>query len=425
MASVKKTTSLIHHPYRAPVDFEAPLTAVHKASTVFFPSVEAMKSRDWKDKSAYTYGLHGTPTTFTLEERLCAIEGGLHCLLVPSGLAAIAQVNLALLAQGDEVLLPDNVYGPSKALAQGELQQWGISHRFYNPLDVGDLAAKITSATRLVWLEAPGSITMEFPDLVSQVKLCRERGVLCALDNTWGAGLAFNAFDLIPEQGPHSLGVDLTIHALTKYPSGGGDVLMGSIISRDDDLAMRLKLSHMRLGLMVGANDAESVLRSLPTMAMRYRAQDLSARHLARCCQEQPAVLQVLHPCLPGSPGHDHWSRLCTTRAHGDLNPLSEGTEAPTGWAAALFSIVIDPQYSTSQVDQFCEALQFFRLGYSWAGPVSLVVPYELKSLRSVWPTWLRQGHVIRFSIGLEATVDLQHDLSQAFSAAFLTIPRH
>ena len=133
MASVKKTTSLIHHPYRAPVDFEAPLTAVHKASTVFFPSVEAMKSRDWKDKSAYTYGLHGTPTTFTLEERLCAIEGGLHCLLVPSGLAAIAQVNLALLTSGDEVLLPDNVYGPSKALAHGELRQWGISHRCYNP----------------------------------------------------------------------------------------------------------------------------------------------------------------------------------------------------------------------------------------------------------------------------------------------------
>lgn len=425
MASVKKTTSLIHHPYRAPVDFEAPLTAVHKASTVFFPSVEAMKSRDWKDKSAYTYGLHGTPTTFTLEERLCAIEGGLHCLLVPSGLAAIAQVNLALLAQGDEVLLPDNVYGPSKALAKAELQQWGIKHRFYNPLDVQDLAAKITPTTRLVWLEAAGSITMEFPDLVSQVQLCRERGVWCALDNTWGAGLAFNAFDLTPEQGPHSLGVDLTVHALTKYPSGGGDVLMGSIISRDDDLAMRLKLSHMRLGLMVGANDAETVLRALPSMAMRYRAQDLSARHLARWCHEQPAVLQVLHPGLPGSPGHDHWVRLCTPHAHGDLNPLSESTDAPNGWAAALFSIVIDPQYSTSQVHQFCEALQFFRLGYSWAGPVSLVVPYELSTLRSVWPSWLQHGHVVRFSIGLEATVDLQQDLLRAFSMAFPTIATH
>jgi len=419
MASVKKTTSLIHHPYRAPVDFEAPLTAVHKASTVFFPSVEAMKSRDWKDKSAYTYGLHGTPTTFTLEERLCAIEGGLHCLLVPSGLAAIAQVNLALLASGDEVLLPDNVYGPSKALAQGELRQWGISHRCYNPLDVQDLAAKISPATRLVWLEAPGSITMEFPDLLAMVQLCRERGVCCALDNTWGAGLAFNAFDLTPDQGPHSLGVDITVHALTKYPSGGGDVLMGSIITRDNDLAMRMKLSHMRLGLMVGANDAETVLRSLPSMAMRYRAQDLSARHLARWCQSQAAVLQVLHPALPDSPGHDHWLRVCTPSATGDINPLNEDASPSTGWAAALFSILIDPQYNVTQVHQFCEALQFFRLGYSWAGPVSLVVPYELHNLRATWPDGIRQGHVLRFSIGFETTQDLQLDLQQAFAMAF------
>ena len=419
MASVKKTTLLIHHPYRAPVDFEAPLTAVHKASTVFFPSVEAMKSRDWKDKSAYTYGLHGTPTTFTLEERLCAIEGGLHCLLVPSGLAAIAQVNLALLASGDEVLLPDNVYGPSKALAQGELRQWGISHRCYNPLDVQDLAAKISPATRLVWLEAPGSITMEFPDLLAMVQLCRERGVCCALDNTWGAGLAFNAFDLTPDQGPHSLGVDITVHALTKYPSGGGDVLMGSIITRDNDLAMRMKLSHMRLGLMVGANDAETVLRSLPSMAMRYRAQDLSARHLARWCQSQAAVMQVLHPALPDSPGHDHWLRVCTPSATGDINPLNEDASPSTGWAAALFSIVIDPQYNVTQVHQFCEALQFFRLGYSWAGPVSLVVPYELHNLRATWPDGIRKGHVLRFSIGFEATQDLQLDLQQAFAMAF------
>jgi len=419
MASVKKTTSLIHHPYRAPVDFEAPLTAVHKASTVFFPSVEAMKSRDWKDKSAYTYGLHGTPTTFTLEERLCAIEGGLHCLLVPSGLAAIAQVNMALLASGDEVLLPDNVYGPSKALAHGELRQWGISHRCYNPMDVQDLAAKISSATRLVWLEAPGSITMEFPDLLALVQLCRERGVCCALDNTWGAGLAFNAFDLTPDQGPHSLGVDITVHALTKYPSGGGDVLMGSIITRDNDLAMRMKLSHMRLGLMVGANDAETVLRSLPSMAMRYRAQDLSARHLARWCQSQAAVMQVLHPALPDSPGHDHWLRVCTPSATGDVNPLNENASPSTGWAAALFSIVIDPQFSLTQVHQFCEALQFFRLGYSWAGPVSLVVPYELQKLRSSWPDGIRPGHVVRFSIGFEAMQDLKLDLQQAFAMAF------
>ena len=121
MASVKKTTSLIHHPYRAPVDFEAPLTAVHKASTVFFPSVKAMKSRDWKDKSAYTYGLHGTPSSYTLEERLCTLEGGLQCVLAPSGLAALALVSLSMLRAGDEVLLPENVYEPNKSLVEAEL----------------------------------------------------------------------------------------------------------------------------------------------------------------------------------------------------------------------------------------------------------------------------------------------------------------
>jgi len=152
---------------------------------------------------------------------------------------------------------------------------------------------------------------------------------------------------------------------------------------------------------------------------MRYRAQDLSARHLARWCHHQPAVLQVLHPCLPDSPGHANWLRVCAPSATGDLNPLCEEIAPPTGWAAALFSIVIDPQFSVSQVHQFCEALSLFRLGYSWAGPVSLVVPYELQSLRASWPDGIRQGHVVRFSIGFEATDDLQHDLRQAFSLAF------
>jgi cysteine-S-conjugate beta-lyase len=417
MESLKKTSTLIHHPYRAPVDFEAPQVATHKASTVFFPSVKAMHGRDWKDKSGYTYGLHGTPTTFTLEERLCAVEGGLHCMLVPSGLTAIALVNLALLRTGDEVLLPDNVYGPNKSLVQAELQQWGIGHRFYDPLDVHDLAAKMSAATRLVWLEAPGSVTMEFPDLLAQVQLCRDKDVCCVLDNTWGAGLAFNAFDLTPQNGSHSLGVDITVHALTKYPSGGGDVLMGSVMTRDPDLANRLKLCHMRLGLMVGANDAETVLRSLPSMALRYRAQDICARNLARWCQTLPQVMQVLHPALEASPGHGFWKQICTPVARGHLNPLLDGVEQNDGWAAALFSIVIDPRFTTEQVHHFCDALNLFKLGYSWAGPISLVVPYELQSMRSAWPAAIQKGHVVRFSIGLEAEEDLQNDLHQAFVA--------
>jgi cystathionine beta-lyase len=393
-------TGLIHHPYQAPAGFEAPQPGVFKASTVFFPNVAAMRAREWKDKTAYTYGLHGTPTTYLLEERLCALEGGQQCLLVPSGLAAIALVSLSLLQAGDEVLIPDNAYGPNKSLAAAELQQWGITHRYYNPMDAADLAAKISPATRLVWLEVPGSVTLEFPDLPALVQVCRARGVVSALDNTWGAGLAFKPFD-------H--GVDLTIHALTKYPSGGGDVLMGSVITRDEALHLRLKLTHMRLGLGVGANDVEAVLRALPSIELRYRAQDQACRALALWLQAQTEVAQVLHPALPGSPGHAHWQTLCTS-----------------GLAAGLLSIVFKPEFSSAQVDAFCDALKLFRIGYSWGGPISLVVPYDIASMRTLnmatgvtadKMSCIRSGTVVRLAIGLEDVRDLQADLAQALQA--------
>ncbi len=396
------TTTLIHHPYRPPEGFAAPQPGVFKASTVIFPNVAAMRNFDWKDKSAYTYGLHGTPTTYSLEERLCTLEGGLQCLLLPSGLAAIANVALSLLRSGDEVLIPDNAYGPNKVLAQGELMAWGISHRYYDPMDAQDLADKITPQTRLVWLEAAGSVTLEFPDLCQLVRICNESGVLCALDNTWGAGLAFAPFDLLPGAGT-SLGVDISVHALTKYPSGGGDVLMGSVITRDPSLHMKLKLTHMRLGSGVGANDAEAVLRALPSMALRYRSHDEATRSLAAWCQTRAEFAQVLHPALPDSPGHAHWRALC---------------KQELGGAAGLFSVIFPTQYSQAQVDEFCDALKLFKLGYSWGGPMSLVVPYDLSSMRSIWPAHLQQGTLVRFSVGLETAADLQADLQQALQSA-------
>lgn len=391
-------TSLIHHPYIPPAGFDAPQPGVFKASTVFFPNVAAMRSREWKDKSAYTYGLHGTPTTYALEERLCTLEGGLQCVLAPSGLAAVALVALSLLKTGDEVLIPDNAYGPNKTLAEGELKDWGITHRYYDPMDPQDLAAKLSDRTALVWVEAAGSVTLEFPDLVELVRICKHKGVRVALDNTWGAGLAFRPFDLLPNSEP-GLGVDLSVHALTKYPSGGGDVLMGSVITRDPGLHLRIKLTHMRLGLGVGANDAEAVLRAMPSMALRYRAHDENARILAQWCDTQPEFAQVLHPALAGSPGHAHWKALCENGA---------------GGAAGLFSVVVDARYTQDQVDAFCDALKLFRLGYSWGGPISLVVPYELNSMRSAWPAYLARGTVVRFSVGLEAVDDLRSDIEQA-----------
>lgn len=384
------STALIHHPYRPPQGFEAVPPAVYRASTVIFPNVAALRTRDWMHKTGYTYGLHGTPTTFLLEERIASLEGGQYCTLVPSGLAAVVLVGMALLKAGDELLIPDNAYGPNKAFASAELASWGITHQLYDPMNPADLAAKMNARTRLVWLEAPGSITLEFPDLpalIAAVKTnadCHPQGIVTALDNTWGAGIAFNAFDL---------GVDISAQALTKYPSGGADVLMGSVVTRSQALHHLIHLCHMRVGYGVAGNDAELVLRGLNTMALRYAAQDTATRAVARWMQGQPQVAAVLHPALPGSPGHDTFKRDCAG-------------------AACLFSVVFKPEFTQAQVDRFCDSLKLFKLGYSWAGPMSLCAPYAVPSLRST--PWPYKGGLVRFSVGLEAASDLQADLAQA-----------
>lgn len=404
-AQLQHNTELIHHPYTPPAGFDAPQPAICKASTIFLPNMAAARLRSATEKSAYTYGTHGTPTTFTLEQRLCTLEGGTHCLLLPSGLASIACINMALLKPGDEVLLPDNVYGPNKALAEAELQRWGINHQYYNPTSTADLAAKISPATKLVWLEAAGSLTLEFPDLPAMVQLCRQRGILTALDNTWGAGLAYRPFDLLRTGDPATaLGVDITAHALTKYPSGGGNVLMGSIITRNTDLYQKIALCHMRMGFCVGMNDVETILQNLPSMALRYAAADHNARAVAQWCTEQKQFAQVLHPALPTSPGHAHWQALCCT------------SQQPQGAAAGLVSVIVDDRYTQAQVDAFCESLRLFRLGYSWAGPVSLVMAYDLSQSRSTWPAHLQRGKLVRLCTGLEDANDLMADLQQALT---------
>jgi len=394
-------TALIHHPYTPPAGFEAPAPAVHKASTVIFPDTAALRARDWRNKNGYTYGLHGTPTSFLLEERIATLEGGLQSVLLPSGLAAITLVDMALLRTGDEVLIPDNAYNPNKELARNELAQWGITHRFYDPMDPQALAAMITPATRLLWLEAPGSVTMEFPDLPALLAVARARGVTTALDNTWSAGIAFNGFDLLPGQPGGPVGADIVVQALTKYPSGGGDVLMGSVSTRDEALHLQLKLCHMRMGWGIGANDLELVLRSLPTLALRYDAQDRAGRELAQWWAGREEAVQVLHPALPGSPGHDHWRQV------------------GRGRAAGLFSVVFDERHPAARVHAFVDALRLFKIGYSWAGPVSLVVPYDLASMRSQ-PAW--RGTLVRFSIGFEAVEDLIADCAQALDSAFVAV---
>lgn len=387
------STELIHHSYEAPPGFASPVVPTYKGSTVFFPDVASMRKRSWLEKDTYTYGLHGTPTTFTLEQRLCTLEGARHCLLAPSGLSAVALVGQALLSAGDHVLLPDNVYAPNLALSKHEFERWGISHGIYDAMSVASLVAALKPATRLVWLEAAGSVTLEFPDLRALLRAVRERApnAVVALDNTWGAGLAFAPFEL-----GEGLGVDVCVHALTKYPSGGGDVLMGSITCRDDRLHETLAMTHGRLGIGVGANDVETVLRSLPSMPMRYAHHDASTRAVTQWLVTQPCFERVLHPALESSPGHAAWKAHCSA-------------------AAGLVSVQFAATRARDDVDRFVNALKLFRMGYSWGGPISLVVPYDLAAMRS--SIGEHRGMLVRFSIGLEDPQDLIDDLKRGIDA--------
>src|SRR5690606_31096427 len=241
-----------------------------------------------------------------------------------------------------------------------------------------------------------GSVTMEFPDLVGLLRVARQHPrLVVALDNTWGAGLAFGPF-AFDGAGDEPAGVDISVHALTKYPSGGADVLMGSVTTRSHALHLQLKMTHMRLGLGVGANDVEAVLRGLPTLPLRYAAQDAAARQVAAWWLGRSEVTQVLHPALPESPGHAHWAALCQS-------------------AAGLVSVVFDERYSDDRVDAFIDALRLFKIGYSWGGPVSLAVPYQLSNMRSLGKA--PDGTLVRLAIGLEDPRDLIADLEQALKA--------
>jgi cystathionine beta-lyase len=380
-------TQIIHTDYTAPGGFAAFPPAIHHASTVLFENVAAMRSGEWKEKNAYTYGLHGTPTTFTLEGRLAEIEGARHCLLAPSGLAAIAMVDFALLRSGDDVLLPDNVYNPNRELGRWLSKDFGITARYYDPLVGAGIADLIQPNTKLIWTEAPGSVSMEVPDLPAICAAARARGVLVALDNTWSAGLALKGFNLGSD-----LGVDIVMQALTKYQSGGSDVLMGAVMTLDRAVHDKLAMAHMRLGLGVSADDAYLVMRGLPSMKLRFEAHDAGARRVAAWLKARPEITRVLHPAFADCPGHETWKR--------DFSG-----------AGGLFSVIFDERYTEEQTDRFVDSLALFGLGYSWGGANSLVMPYRMAAIRR---NWEGKGTLVRFNIGLEDPDDLIADIERA-----------
>jgi cystathionine beta-lyase len=367
--------------------FESLTVPVTRASTVVFPDLAAMRACDWRNDAQWRYGLHATPTSLALAQRLAAIEGGNHALLQPSGLSAISNVYFGLVKTGDDVLIPDNVYSPNRDHGDWMARDFGITARYYDPMIGAGIADLIQPNTRLIWIEAPGSVTMEVPDVRAITTAARARNVITAIDNTWSAGLAFRPFE-------H--GVDISLQALTKYQSGGGDVLMGATITVEREVHLKLKAARMRMGIGVSSDDCSLILRSLPSMQVRFEQHDRSALAIAKWLKTRPEIAAVLHPALPDCPGHEFYERDFTG-------------------AGGLFSVVFDGRYTPAQIDTFCESLELFSIGWSWGGAHSLVMPYDIASMRTA-AQWPHRGTLVRFYIGLEEEADLRADMERSLS---------
>lgn len=378
-------TELLHDDPDLAPGFDAFPTPVYRASTVVFPDLATMRDFDLHSDRQWRYGLHQTPTSATLAHRLTVIEGGKHCLLQPSGLAAISNVYFALVKQGDDVLVPDNAYQPNRDHGEWLARDFGITVRYYDPTIGAGIRDLIQPNTRLIWIEAPGSVSMEVPDVPEITAAARAAGVPTAIDNTYSAGLGFKPFD-------H--GCDISMQALTKYQSGASDVLMGALITRDAALHAKLKLARMRLGLGVSQDDCSLILRGLSTLSLRYVAHDRAALALATWLKLRPEVSAVLHPGLPDCPGHACWRKYFTA-------------------AGGLFSVVFNDNYTPKQIDDFVEGLKLFKIGFSWGGAHSLALPYDIASMRTAKP-WPHKGGLVRLYVGLESEEDLRADLEQS-----------
>ncbi len=386
-SSMQRTTALIHPETRETTRWESLCLPTERASTVVFPDLKTFRSSgNWEDDTQWRYGINGTPTTAALAQRIAILEGGEYALLQPSGLSAISNIYFGLVRQGDDVLVPDNAYVSNREHGDWLAERLGISVRYYDPLIGAGIEGLIQANTRLLWIEAPGSVTMEVPDVPALTLAARKHGVITAIDNTYSGGLAFQ---------PFMHGCDISMHALTKYPSGGSDVLMGATVTKDRALYNQLKVARMRMGLNVSADDCSLVLRSLTSLAARFEAHSRSALEIAQWLKNCPEIALVLHPALTDCPGHAHWKR------------------DSQGGAGGLFSVVFDATITQTQIDAFIEGLHLFKIGLSWGGAHSLALPYTVSNLRTT-TRWPHAGILVRFYIGLENTQDLLVDLKHS-----------
>ena len=386
MASERWETRLIHSDARVPAGFRSLVTPVYRGSTTLFERA-ADASEDWNhERAPYTYGLYGTPTTLELASRIAELEQGAHTFLTPGGQGAISLIWLTFAKAGDHVLVSDSVYGPNRALATKILTRLGVNTEFYPPTIGADIERLFRPNTSLVWCETPGSVTFEVQDVPAIAAAAHRHGAILALDNTWSAGVFFDAF---------AHGADVTMQALTKYLGGHSDLLLGSVTVRDDALYERIGSTLQFLGMAVSPDDCSLALRGMQTLAVRLRALEASTLRVARWLGERPEIERVLHPALPSCPGHDIWQRDFTG-------------------STSVFSIVFDERFGAERILAFVDALELFEIGYSWGGVTSLAVPQF--TIRRNTPSF-RRNSIVRLNIGLEATEDLIADLEQAMRA--------
>lgn len=351
------------------------------ASTVLFPDYETMKNRDQK----YTYGTHGTPTTDALVEAIDHLEGSAGTIIVPSGLAAVSVPMLAFAISGDHCLIVDSIYGPTRAFADNMLTRLGIEVEYFDPSIGSGFADLLRDNTGMVVLEAPGSNTFEMLDVAAISSAAHQADAVVMQDNTWATPLFFKPLD-------H--GVDISIHALTKYPGGHSDLVMGSVSSNEKHWKT-LSDAQSQMGICAQGDDCYKVLRGMRTMALRLAHHEKSAIQVASWLSIQKQVARVLHPALPDDPGYAIWKR--------DFSGSS-----------GLFAFVLKDA-TDSQVGEFLNKLKFFGMGYSWGGYESLAVSvYTGDRTIAHGP---EDGRLIRLQIGLEDTRDLIQDLDIALKA--------
>jgi len=355
---------------------------VVRASTVLFPDAQTFATEAQK----YTYGTHGTPTTDALCEVIDSLEGSAGTILVPSGLAAVTVPLLTFLSAGDHALFVDTIYNPTRHFANTMLTRLGVGVEYYDPGIGNGISGKIRSNTKVVFTESPGSNTFEIQDIPAITTEAHKAGAIVMMDNTWATPLYFQ---------PLRHGVDISIHAATKYPSGHSDVLLGTV-SANGKCWPALRSGKETLGVCVGGDDAYQVLRGLRTMGVRLEHHSRNALEIARWLEAKPEVRAVLHPALEQHPGHALWKR--------DFSGSS-----------GIFSIELR-SHSSKKASAFIDALEIFGIGYSWGGYRSLAVQVNLDDRVTVKTN--HRGSIIRLQIGLEDVTDLLVDLEVALEAA-------